>query len=201
MLPYVCTVRYFIYIYAHCCSFTVGVINGQYTLQCFQCRDRCITYSWRCDGEPDCYYGEDEADCDFICPYSTHHRCADTGYCIDNFRLCDGHYDCQNGEDERNCYSNSWVGNKRHHPSDHDFDHDVDHDFDHDFDHDKLTGNVIARDANHGSGRENAGETKDEFGARSKSFIDRKEDITFSGYRNRINETMSQLEALVYRRR
>ena len=76
---------------------------------CFQCREKCITYSWRCDGEVDCYGAEDEAECEYICPYSTHHRCSDTGLCIDNHHLCDDIYDCQNGEDESNCGS-PWIG-------------------------------------------------------------------------------------------
>ena len=86
---------------------TLGAV-GLYP-SCFQCREKCITYSYRCDGEVDCYGAEDEAGCDYICPYETHHRCSDTGLCIDNHDLCDGHYDCQNGEDESNC-GRPWFG-------------------------------------------------------------------------------------------
>lgn len=203
----------------------MGFVEGQYAPPpCFQCRDRCITYSWRCDGEPDCYYGEDEADCDYICPYETHHRCADTGYCIDNFRLCDGHYDCANGEDERNCYANSWVGNKRHN-------HDIDHN------HDKLN-SVISEgrnNANEDQIIDNANEDKliksERLGDEDKSSvdesrnietehahekrkdvsrvseingrfpIDRKEKINFNGFRNHYNNQTKIVEQLIYKRR
>ena len=81
---------------------------------CFQCRDKCITYSWRCDGEVDCYGAEDEAACEYICPYQTNHRCSDTGLCIDNRDLCDGPCDCNNCEDERNCGvgGGPWMGKR-----------------------------------------------------------------------------------------
>ena len=89
-----------------------GVVRGvgaSFYPPCFQCREKCISYSYRCDGEVDCYGAEDEAACDYICPYETHHRCSDTGLCIDNHDLCDGHYDCVNGEDESNC-GRPWMG-------------------------------------------------------------------------------------------
>lgn len=82
---------------------------GAFQAPCFQCREKCISYSWRCDGEVDCYGAEDEAECEYICLYETHHRCSDTGLCIDNHHLCDEVYDCQNGEDEANC-GRPWIG-------------------------------------------------------------------------------------------
>ena len=60
----------------------------------------------------DCYGAEDEAHCEYICPYTTHHRCSDIGLCIDNHDLCDGHFDCENGEDERNCGHQPWLGKR-----------------------------------------------------------------------------------------
>lgn len=88
------------------------LVGGLRDYPCFQCRDKCITYSWRCDGEVDCYGAEDESHCEYICPYATHHRCSDTGLCVDNHDLCDGHYDCENGEDERNCGHQPWLGKR-----------------------------------------------------------------------------------------
>ncbi|KAI1290894.1 hypothetical protein HDE_07767 [Halotydeus destructor] len=90
---------------------SLTIAGSALAYDCYQCEDRCITYSWRCDGEVDCpLHAEDERDCEYICPYQTHHRCSDTGLCMDNGHLCDGNFDCINGEDETNCYKNSWVG-------------------------------------------------------------------------------------------
>jgi len=92
----------------------VGSVSASY--QCFkefECEDRCITYSYRCDGEVDCpIHAEDEADCEYICPYQTHHRCSDTGLCMDNHHLCDGFVDCPNGEDETQCHLNTWTSKR-----------------------------------------------------------------------------------------
>lgn len=64
----------------------------------------CIPYHWRCDGEADCYYGEDESNCSRSqCPSDQFYRCSDTGQCIQLNWRCDGTSDCSSGEDELNC--------------------------------------------------------------------------------------------------
>ena len=72
----------------------------------FYCKDSgtCVPHTWRCDGEIDCYYGEDEADCGHsLCPSDSFYRCTDTGHCISSSWRCDGYPDCFNGEDEISC--------------------------------------------------------------------------------------------------
>uniref|UniRef100_A0A671KAK4 Low-density lipoprotein receptor-related protein 8-like n=1 Tax=Sinocyclocheilus anshuiensis TaxID=1608454 RepID=A0A671KAK4_9TELE len=69
----------------------------------FDCGGKCVSLSWRCDGERDCENGEDEADCaagkscsagEFQC---RNHKCLAPVY------VCDGDDDCGDGSDEEKC--------------------------------------------------------------------------------------------------
>uniref|UniRef100_A0A673MSU7 LDL receptor related protein 8 n=1 Tax=Sinocyclocheilus rhinocerous TaxID=307959 RepID=A0A673MSU7_9TELE len=69
----------------------------------FDCGGKCVSLSWRCDGERDCENGEDEADCaagkscsagEFQC---RNHKCLAPVY------VCDGDDDCGDSSDEEKC--------------------------------------------------------------------------------------------------
>ncbi|GFO29048.1 low-density lipoprotein receptor, partial [Plakobranchus ocellatus] len=60
----------------------------------------CIPLTFVCDGIPDCWYGEEEVDCE-VCPKEEVH-CNQT-YCIPKEFRCDGHDDCGDGSDETGC--------------------------------------------------------------------------------------------------
>lgn len=70
----------------------------------FQCSDgNCIPKYLRCNGVPDCTYGDDESDCPTNeCP-SGEFKCLDNEECIPESRRCDRRVDCRDGSDERNC--------------------------------------------------------------------------------------------------
>ena len=54
----------------------------------------------------DCPDGDDEVNCipSELCPYSTSHRCSDSGECIGLSKMCNHDVDCPNGEDEMDDY-------------------------------------------------------------------------------------------------
>ena len=60
----------------------------------------CIPDSWICDGEPDCYSGDDE----WGCPCSTgEFTCHNTSSCIPIQWVCDTDNDCGDFSDELDC--------------------------------------------------------------------------------------------------
>ena len=85
--------------------------NGQHLQNCnneeciwkFKCQNSyCIPYQYICDGKWDCWYGQDELQCDqytcigmFICRYSV--------ACIHTRNMCDGMTDCPMEDDELIC--------------------------------------------------------------------------------------------------
>ncbi|XP_048838951.1 low-density lipoprotein receptor-related protein 1 isoform X2 [Brienomyrus brachyistius] len=73
----------------------------------FMCKDQvtCISRSWLCDGDKDCYDGSDEAP--EICAHShpprcppNEEQCPGVEVCVHRRRLCDGVRDCTDGWDE-----------------------------------------------------------------------------------------------------
>ncbi|KAK7022757.1 hypothetical protein SK128_018106 [Halocaridina rubra] len=65
---------------------------------------RCITSSWKCDGDKDCSDGEDERDCEpRDCMNGEWFNCTTPIACIPPGWVCDGDEDCADGTDELNC--------------------------------------------------------------------------------------------------
>ncbi|XP_022101848.1 deleted in malignant brain tumors 1 protein-like [Acanthaster planci] len=87
-----------------------------YEWRCYH-NGECIPDYQRCDGYSNCYYGEDESDCNgyytespsyteepsYSCS-SYEWRCPFTGQCIPDYQRCDGYSNCYSGEDEHHCY-------------------------------------------------------------------------------------------------
>ena len=78
----------------------VGFTEGGCPESFFKCNDgKCISSSWKCDGEKDCSDGEDEKECT---------ECNGTAWfcglkskkCLSINDVCDGYSDCSEGTDE-----------------------------------------------------------------------------------------------------
>ncbi|XP_068250919.1 prolow-density lipoprotein receptor-related protein 1-like [Palaemon carinicauda] len=66
--------------------------------------EKCVPLSWRCDGEKDCWHGQDERNCPKDgCDRQGWIKCTTSGQCINSNWVCDGIEDCPDGTDENNC--------------------------------------------------------------------------------------------------
>ncbi|KAK3739393.1 hypothetical protein QZH41_018445 [Actinostola sp. cb2023] len=99
----------FFYKYFSTCTFSrVLIIPRPQTCQPdeFTCANkRCISTSWRCDGQHDCSDKSDEIGCHGNVTQnctSSQHQC-DNRQCIDKAWVCDGDSDCSDESDEKGC--------------------------------------------------------------------------------------------------
>uniref|UniRef100_A0A668AI92 Low density lipoprotein receptor-related protein 8, apolipoprotein e receptor n=1 Tax=Myripristis murdjan TaxID=586833 RepID=A0A668AI92_9TELE len=72
----------------------------------FACKNgQCVPARWRCDGEPECADGSDEADatCRQTCPPEKFDCGGAASKCVSLSWRCDGERDCENGADEEQC--------------------------------------------------------------------------------------------------
>uniref|UniRef100_A0A8C9SYB7 EGF-like domain-containing protein n=1 Tax=Scleropages formosus TaxID=113540 RepID=A0A8C9SYB7_SCLFO len=73
----------------------------------FTCRNgQCVPARWRCDGEPECSDGSDEADSTCsrqTCPPEKFDCGGSANKCVSLSWRCDGEKDCENGADEEEC--------------------------------------------------------------------------------------------------
>uniref|UniRef100_A0A9J8A3Q3 Low density lipoprotein receptor-related protein 8, apolipoprotein e receptor n=1 Tax=Cyprinus carpio carpio TaxID=630221 RepID=A0A9J8A3Q3_CYPCA len=73
----------------------------------FACKNgQCVPARWRCDGEPECSDGSDEADSTCsrqTCPPEKFDCGGSTSKCVSLSWRCDGEQDCENGADEEQC--------------------------------------------------------------------------------------------------
>uniref|UniRef100_A0A673GG94 Low-density lipoprotein receptor-related protein 8-like n=1 Tax=Sinocyclocheilus rhinocerous TaxID=307959 RepID=A0A673GG94_9TELE len=102
-------------------SMPVGLLAACFTLTCsnisfcstavkqtcppekFDCGGKCVSLSWRCDGERDCENGEDEADCAAGESCSVGEFQCRKRKCLAPVYVCDGDDDCGDGSDEEKC--------------------------------------------------------------------------------------------------
>uniref|UniRef100_A0A3Q3WYZ7 EGF-like domain-containing protein n=1 Tax=Mola mola TaxID=94237 RepID=A0A3Q3WYZ7_MOLML len=80
-----------------CAPAEFACLNGQ-----------CVPGRWRCDGEPECSDGSDEAEetCSKqTCPPEKFDCGGSTNKCVSLSWRCDGEKDCENGADEEDCAS------------------------------------------------------------------------------------------------
>ncbi|CAM4944086.1 unnamed protein product [Rotaria socialis] len=72
----------------------------------FQCRNgRCISQSYKCDGDDDCHDNSDEQNCPAGTPTcgTNQFQCRTSGICINKQLMCDGYPHCHDRSDESNC--------------------------------------------------------------------------------------------------
>uniref|UniRef100_A0A668A7Z4 Low density lipoprotein receptor-related protein 8, apolipoprotein e receptor n=1 Tax=Myripristis murdjan TaxID=586833 RepID=A0A668A7Z4_9TELE len=73
----------------------------------FACKNgQCVPARWRCDGEPECADGSDEADATCsrqTCPPEKFDCGGAASKCVSLSWRCDGERDCENGADEEQC--------------------------------------------------------------------------------------------------
>ena len=91
------------------CLFVFAIITnvatGRKDFACssdeFECTksQTCTRLSWKCDGEEDCFDGEDETDCPPITCRPGYFKCGN-GRCIEDSWVCDRHSDCPGKDDE-----------------------------------------------------------------------------------------------------
>ncbi|CAF1581398.1 unnamed protein product, partial [Rotaria sordida] len=72
----------------------------------FQCRNgRCISLSYKCDGDDDCHDNSDEQNCPAGTPTcgTNQFQCRTSRVCINKQLVCDGYAHCNDRSDESNC--------------------------------------------------------------------------------------------------
>uniref|UniRef100_A0A3B4A8F0 EGF-like domain-containing protein n=1 Tax=Periophthalmus magnuspinnatus TaxID=409849 RepID=A0A3B4A8F0_9GOBI len=89
------------------CSLSLSTAKKTCATTDFACKNgQCVPARWRCDGEPECADGSDEADaiCSRqTCPPEKFDCGGVASKCVSLSWRCDGERDCENGADEEQC--------------------------------------------------------------------------------------------------